>query len=120
MVDPTISSASHSSGASSDGLLPTRQTGPVVNGLSSGTQSLPSCALMIGAPSLSAVSSSSAPAPRAPAPARIATFALPPSVSAARLSSSGSATRAGTWKAVKVCPGTLRMYRVPLSAEAAW
>ena len=81
---------------------------------------MPSCALMIGAPSLSAVSSSSAAAPRAPAPARIATLASPASASAARLSRSGSGTRAGLWKAVEVCPGTLRMYLVPLSAGAAW
>ena len=73
-VLPTISSVSQSSIASCEGLVPSSPMPPVVYGLSSGTQALPSSALMIGAPSVSANASSSSPASSAPRPARMATF----------------------------------------------
>ena len=51
---PTISRVSHSSSASCDGSVPSSPMPPVVYGLSSGTAALPSSALTIGAPSVSA------------------------------------------------------------------
>jgi hypothetical protein len=53
---PTISSVSHTSMASCDDLVPSSPMLPMVYGLSSGTATLPSSALMIGAPKPSAVS----------------------------------------------------------------
>ncbi len=77
MVLPTISSSSHPFIASSDGFVPTIAIDPVVYGLSSGTQSLPSIAFTMGAARRSANCSSSLRHPRAPAPARIQIFFLP-------------------------------------------
>ena len=97
IVLPTIRSASHASSASSDGMVPTSAIDPVVYGLSSGTQSFPSWALMIGAARRSAASSSSGPAPRAPAPARIAILVFPSKTLAASSSNLRSGSRIGGW-----------------------
>ena len=81
---PTISSVSHSSIASCEGSVPSRPMPPVVYGLSSGTAALPSSALTIGAPSVSASCSSSSPASSAPRPARMTIFFPRSGSSAAR------------------------------------
>src|ERR1041385_1233027 len=73
-LDPTMSSVSHSSSASSDGSVPSSPIPPVVNGESSGTTALPSSGFTMGAPSRSAARSSSSAAPSAPWPAGMTVF----------------------------------------------
>src|SRR3954447_16718420 len=79
---------------------------PVVYGESSGTTALPSSALTIGAPRMSATCSSSSPAPIAPCPASMTGFLPPLSSDAALLSDSACGTTMGGVQALDVCPLT--------------
>jgi hypothetical protein len=63
---PTMSSVSHLSIASCDGLVPSNPIVPVVNGLVSGTAAVPKSAFTTGAANTSAVRSNSVVAFRAP------------------------------------------------------
>ena len=87
---------------------------PVVSGCVSGTTALPSNALTIGAPSRSALRSSSSRAPSAPAPASIAGRRAALSSSAAWATVSGGGTRtlgvaaSDTWWAMLRVEGAAR------------
>ncbi|CAM5300646.1 hypothetical protein SCANM63S_07321 [Streptomyces canarius] len=86
--EPIVSSVSQSRIISYDGRLPSSPIGPVTYGSSSLSTSLPSSAFATPAPSISATSRTSATAPAAPCPTRIATLSPAFSTSAARRSAS--------------------------------
>jgi hypothetical protein len=82
--DPTVSRVSQSRMSSYDGRVPSRPIEPVTYGSSSLRASLPRSALATPAPSSSAIRSTSARAPDAPWPIRIATLSPVLRMSAAR------------------------------------
>ncbi|MGC0399146.1 hypothetical protein RKD27_001790 [Streptomyces sp. SAI-126] len=90
--DPMVSRVSQSRMSSYEGRVPSRPIEPVTYGSSSLSASLPSSALATPAPSSSAIRSTSARAPAAPWPIRIAGLSPELRISAARSSDSWDGT----------------------------